>query len=166
MSTPLTALSQPQHAHSAVAQTLQNVLANTYGLYLATHNYHWNVEGSKFVPLHTLFEGQYNELFLAIDSIAERIRALGEYALPFEGENVVQISRMTSNALNKETAADDRAVRMVQNLVELNEAVVKSCQTCKKVAQNVRDDESENLMVERITAHQKALWMLGSILKS
>jgi starvation-inducible DNA-binding protein len=158
-------LHQPKHANNVVAQTLQSVLANTYGVYLATHNYHWNVEGKNFVSLHTLFEGQYNELFLAVDRIAERIRALGDYALPFEGENVVQISRMTSNALNKETAADDRAERMLQNLIELNESVVKSCQASKKVAQNVRDDESENLMVERITAHQKALWMLQSALK-
>ena len=114
--------------------------------------------------LHRRIHG--NALFLAVDTIAERIRALGDYALPFEGSNVVQISKMTSNALNKETAADDRADRMVQNLVELNEAVIKSCQSSKKIAQNVRDDESENLMVERITAHQKALWMLSSILKT
>ena len=161
-----TALHQSKHSNNAVSQTLQNVLANTYGVYLATHNYHWNVEGSQFVALHTLFEQQYNELFLAVDAIAERIRALGDYALPFEGENVVQISRMTSNALNKETAADDRADRMLQNLIELNEAVVKSCQISKNIAQNVSDDETENLMIERITAHQKALWMLSSALKA
>ena len=160
-----TTLHQPKHSNDAVSQTLQSVLANTYGLYLATHNYHWNVEGKNFVSLHTLFEGQYNELFLAIDAIAERIRALGDYALPFEGESVVQISKMTSNALNKETAADDRADRMLQNLIELNETVIKSCQASKKVTQNVRDDESENLMIERITAHQKALWMLQSASK-
>ena len=161
-----TTLYPPKHANSAVSQSLQSVLANTYGLYLATHNYHWNVEGPNFFALHTLFEGQYNQLFLAIDAIAERIRALGDYALPFEAENIIQISKMTSNALNKETAANDRANRMLQNLVELNEAVVKSCEASKKIAQNVRDDESENLMVERITVHQKALWMLGSVLKS
>lgn len=166
MSSVITPLPQPQHANVAVAQSLQNVLAGTYGLYLVTHNYHWNVEGSKFVPLHTLFESQYNELFLAVDLIAERIRALGAYALPFEDANIIQISRMTSNALNKEASADDRAMRMVHNLVELNETAVKNCQTSKKVTQNVRDDESENMLVERITAHQKALWMLGSILKS
>lgn len=161
-----TTLLQPRHSNDAVSKTLQNVLASTYGLYLATHNYHWNVEGSKFVQLHTLFESQYNALFQAVDLIAERIRALGDYALPFEGDSIIQISKMTSNALNKETAADDRADRMVQNLIELNEAVIKSCQASKKIAQNVRDDESENMLVERITAHQKALWMLSSVLKS
>jgi starvation-inducible DNA-binding protein len=164
MSIPMT-LHQPKHSNSAVSQTLQKVLASTYGLYLATHNYHWNVEGSKFIALHTLFETQYNELFLAVDTLAERIRALGDYALPFEGESIVQISKMTSNALNKETIADDRANRMIQNLIDLNDAVIKICQSSKKVAQNVRDDESENVMVERITVHQKALWMLASVLK-
>ncbi len=161
-----TPLPHLKHSNDAVSQSLQSVLANTYGLYLATHNYHWNVEGKNFVSLHALFEKQYNELFLAVDTIAERIRALGDYALPFEGDKIVQISRMMSNALNKETAADDRADRMLKNLVELNEFVIKSCEASKKIAQNVRDDESENLMVERITAHQKALWMLGSVLKS
>ena len=164
MTAPVT-LTHVRHSNNAVSQALQSVLANTYGLYLATHNYHWNVEGSQFLPLHTLFERQYNELFLAVDTIAERIRALGDYALPFEGENVIQISRMTSNALNKETAADDRADRMLENLIELNESVIKSCQASKKIAQNVRDDESENVLIERITAHQKALWMLESALK-
>jgi starvation-inducible DNA-binding protein len=164
MTTPTT-LYPPKNSNSAVSKTLQEVLASTYGLYLATHNYHWNVEGSKFLQLHALFESQYKELFLAIDAIAERIRALGDYALPFEGENVLQVSKLMSNALNKETAADDRAHRMVQNLIELNEAVVKTCQASKKVTQSERDDESENLMVERITVHQKAMWMLGSVLK-
>jgi len=160
-----TTLHPPKYANSAAAQSLQPVLANTYGLYLATHNYHWNVEGPHFMALHTLFEAQYNELFLAIDLIAERIRALGDYALPFEDGNIFQISKMTSNALNKEVAANDRANRMVQNLVDLNEAVIKVCGASKKVAQNVRDDESEDLMIGRITTHQKALWMLESILK-
>jgi len=146
-------------------QFLQGVLADTYGLYLATHNYHWNVEGSKFIMLHKLFEEQYNELFIAIDSIAERIRALNEYALPFEGDNILKILKMTSNPLNKETNADQRAERMVHNLIALNEAVVKSCQWAKEELRNVHDDESESLLVERVTAHQKASWMLNSIIK-
>jgi len=162
----LTPLNIPKHSNEAISQILQSVLANTYGLYLATHNYHWNVEGARFMSLHSLFESQYNELFLAVDVIGERIRALGDYALPFEGENIVQISKMTSNALNKEPAAEDRANRMLRNLIELNEAVIKSCLSTKKMAQNLRDDETENLMVERITVHQKALWMLESSLKS
>jgi len=150
---------------NAVAQSLQKVLSGTYGLYLATHNYHWNVEGAKFIPLHTLFEGQYKELFLAIDLIAERIRALGIYALPFEEDNVTSISKMISNPLNKETDANLRADRMVNNLVALTGAVINLCQTAKEEAQDAEDDETENLMIERITTHQKALWILESTLK-
>ena len=164
MKNPVTLHSQ-KSLNNPVTQVLQDVLADTYGLYLATHNYHWNVEGSKFIILHKLFEDQYNELFLAVDLIAERIRALGDYALPFEGDNIIKISKMTSNALNKESKADERAERMVHNLIELNEAVIKSCQWAKEEFRNVNDDESDNLMVERITVHQKALWMLRSIVK-
>lgn len=164
MTTPVT-LHSPKPLHSPVAEALQTVLANTYGLYLATHNYHWNVEGPQFSALHNLFEVQYNELFLAIDAIAERIRGLGDYALPFEGENIIQISKMTSNPLNKEISANDRAERMVRNLLELNEALIKANQGAKIIAQSQGDDETENLIVERITAHQKAIWMLGSTIK-
>lgn len=159
------AIHKPKQSNNLAAQALQGVLASTYGLYLATHNYHWNVEGPKFVPLHKLFEEQYNELFKTIDDIAERIRALDDYALPFEGNNILEVSKMISNSLNKEADANDRANRMVHNLITLNEAVVKNCQAAKKISQNTQDDETENLMVERITAHQKAMWMLRSIVK-
>ena len=159
------ALPTLQSSKGPVAKILQTVLANSYGLYLVTHNYHWNVEGVNFYPLHKIFEEQYNELFQAIDKIAERIRALDDYALPFEGDQILQITRMTSNALNKETDANARADRMVYNLMTLNETVVKSCQSAKEEAQKQLDDETENLMVERITIHQKAMWMMRSILK-
>ncbi len=155
----------PKHAQLNVAQSLQDVLSNTYGVYLVTHNYHWNVEGKHFGQLHELLSVQYNELFQAIDVLAERIRALGEYALPFEGESIMAISKMTSNPLNKEKDAGDRAQRMLNNLIKLNDAVILSCQISKTAAKNSLDDETENLMVERITAHQKALWMLKSSAK-
>jgi starvation-inducible DNA-binding protein len=152
-------------SHLPVAAALQRVLANTYGLYLATHNYHWNVEGRNFASLHSLFGAQYNELFLAIDVIAERIRALGEYALPFEGDNITHISSMTSNALNKETDAEARTDRMIHNLMALTDDVIESCQSAKEEAQDVEDNETEDMMITRISAHQNSLWMLGSILK-
>lgn len=148
-----------------VTNSLQDVLASTYGLYLMTHNYHWNVEGEKFYPLHKMFEQQYNDLFQAIDVIAEQIRALDCYALPFEGAGILEVSKMTSNALNKETDANARAERMVLNLLNVNESVVKDCQSTKKFAQDVHDDETENLMVERIGAHLKVIWFLRSSLK-
>lgn len=161
----LTTLHKPAEATIPVSESLQTLLTNTYGLYLATHNYHWNVEGSQFIELHKLFEGQYNELFQAIDVIAERIRALDVYALPFEGDEIVDILKTTSNAMNKEAKADARAARMVHNLIEMNESVIESCQSAKKEAQSVNDDETEDLTVGRITVHQKALWMLKSIIK-
>jgi starvation-inducible DNA-binding protein len=164
MTTAVT-LHQPKQSNTPVAKTLQDVLTSTYGLYLATHNYHWNVEGENFVSLHKLFDEQYNELFQAIDGIAERIRALDDYALPFEGDNLLKILKTTSNSLNKETDANVRADRMVHNLMTLNEAVVKSCQLAKQASVKAHDDETENVMVERISAHQKAMWMLRSIVK-
>lgn len=164
MTNPVT-LHQPKQSNNPVNMALQNVLTSTYGLYLATHNYHWNVEGENFVSLHKLFDEQYNELFKSIDNIAERIRALDDYALPFEGDNLVKILSTTSNALNKETNANARATRMVNNLMTLNAEVVTACQAAKKSAQKAQDDETENLMVERITAHQKAMWMLRSVAK-
>jgi starvation-inducible DNA-binding protein len=158
----------PQHNEAPdnlIASAFQDVLANTYSLYFATHNYHWNVEGQHFGPLHSMFDAQYNELFQAIDAIAERIRTLGEYALPFEGDNIVALLKTVSNPLNKEADANARADRMLRNLIRLNEDVIKSCQLAKEACQEAYDDESENVMIERITVHQKALWMLRSIVK-
>jgi starvation-inducible DNA-binding protein len=151
--------------NSPVTKTLQEVLTGTYGLYLTTHNYHWNVEGIHFVPFHMLFDAQYNELFKAVDLLAERIRSLNDYALPFEGDDILQSLKTTSNALNKENNANDRALRMVHNLIMLHEAVIKSCQLSKIACQKNNDEESDNLLVERITVHQKAIWMLKSIVK-
>lgn len=164
MSTSIT-LHKSTQINNPVADCLQDVLANTYGLLLMTHNYHWNVEGKQFFPLHKMLEEQYNELFLAVDLVAERIRALNEYALPFEGENIVQNLKMISNPLNKETDAQLRSERMVHNLIDFNEAIVKECQIVKKTCLDAQDDETENMMVERITKHQKAMWMLRSTLK-
>ncbi len=158
-------ISLSSKADNPVAETLQVTLSSTYGLYLITHNYHWNVEGENFYPLHKMFEDQYNELFQAVDVIGEQIRALDFYALPFEGQDILEILKMTSNALNKEADASARAERMVLNLVNVNEAVVENCQSAKKCAQDAQDNETENLMVERITAHRKAIWMLRSSLK-
>jgi starvation-inducible DNA-binding protein len=142
---------------------LQNVLADTYGVYFVTHNYHWNVEGRQFRDLHALFGSQYNELFNSIDVIAERIRALGAYALPIEGENLVNLLSTTSHALNKESDSSSRATRMVHNLISMNMAAIQTCQTAKENARSLNDDETENLLVERISAHQKSIWMLRSI---
>jgi starvation-inducible DNA-binding protein len=158
-------LHTPPKDHNSAAISLQNVLAGTNGLCLITQTYHWNVEGTLFAPLHSLFEDQYNELFKAVDVIAERIRSLGAYAMPFEDDSILQISKTTSNPLNKEKDATARSKRMVHNLINLNNDMIEMCQSSKNIARNTNDDETENLMVERITTHQKSLWMLNSILK-
>jgi starvation-inducible DNA-binding protein len=149
----------------ATADSLQDVLASTYALYLATHHSHWNVEGGKFVQLHKVFEEQYNELFKSIDFIAERIRALDHYALPFEGDRLAKILNMTSDVLGKESSADQRADRMVHHLITLHRRVIESCQVAKSQSRVAKDDESESLMTDRITAHQQSIWMLRSIIK-
>ncbi|NBO18502.1 MAG: DNA starvation/stationary phase protection protein [Proteobacteria bacterium] len=147
---------------SPVAKELQNVLKDTYALYLATHNYHWNVEGVNFVSLHTLFEQQYTELFAAIDEIAERIRALDVYALPNHYEDVLEALQALPNPLTK---SGDRATAMIHNLISLNASVTEAAQAAKRAAEKAGDDESVDLCVERITTHQKAMWMLRSIVK-
>lgn len=147
----------------AVAQSVQKVLVDTYGLFLATHNYHWNVEGPHFSSLHLMFEEQYTELFAAIDEIAERIRALGEYALPFEGAEIAALLKEISNPLLQAQGGEARAQLMIKNLITLNETVVESAQKAKSAAQDANDDESEDMMIARIQVHQKTLWMLKSL---
>ncbi len=161
----LTTLHQTKESTTPISESLQNVLSNTYGLYFATHNYHWNVEGSQFINLHKLFDEQYNELFQAVDIIAERIRELESYAIPFKDKDILNILKTTSDAINKETDVNTRALRMVHNLIDMNQTVINICQLTKNEAQAVEDDETESLMVERVTAHQKALWILRSIVK-
>ncbi len=161
----LVTLHQPKTSDNPVAAALQKTLADTYGLYLATHNYHWNVEGPNFLTLHAMFGEQYNALIAAVDDIAERIRALGDYALPFEDDGIMRLLKSTSNPLNKEADAKDRAMRMVHNLIMLHQAVLASCKATAEISDDADDDATENLMVERITYHQKALWMLTSIAK-
>lgn len=155
----------PPAAAESVAQALQHVLKDTYGLYFLTHNYHWNVEGPRFAELHVLFEQQYTELFGAVDTIAEHIRTLGVYALPGHYEEILLHAKDIPNPLNKEEGADAVADWMVSNLASLHESLIQCAQKAKRAAQEAQDDESVDLMVERIRVHQKAAWMLKSIIK-
>jgi len=164
MKSEIISIGSREHSHTT-AEFLQNVLADTYALYLTTHHYHWNVEGSKFVQLHNIFDDQYNELFKSIDSIAERIRALDHYAFPFAGDRASKMSGMISDEIGKDTSADQRADKMVHDLITLHRSVIESCQTAKEQSRIASDDESESLMIERITAHQQSIWMLRSIVK-
>ncbi len=149
----------------SVAEALQDVLKDTYALFLLTHNYHWNVEGPKFVSLHTLFEQQYTELFTAIDEIAERIRALDAYALPDHYADILNNIAKLSNPVLKTKNKDEAANQMIANLIKLHENVVKSAQIAKELADDLDDEESEDITIARIQIHQKSIWMLKSIIK-
>jgi starvation-inducible DNA-binding protein len=150
---------------ATVADALQGLLKDTYALYLLTHNYHWNVEGPKFVSLHTLFEQQYTELFAAIDEIAERIRALDAYALPNHYPDILNTVAKLATPLTQVKNKDAAANQMITNLIALHERVVESAQIAKHLADDVDDEESEDIAIARVQLHQKTLWMLRSIIK-
>jgi starvation-inducible DNA-binding protein len=152
-------------AKNPVADAMQQLLKDTYALYLLTHNYHWNVEGPKFVSLHTLFEQQYTEMFTAIDEIAERIRALDAYALPEHYEEILKVVATLASPVVKVKNKDEAADLMIANLITLHQRVVASAQAAKEIADDKDDEESEDIAIARTQVHQKALWMLKSIIK-
>ena len=152
--------------NNPVAAALQDVLASTYTAYLLTHNYHWNIEGRDFYSLHKLLDDQYNELFAAVDEIAERIRALDAYAMPGGlSEFNEPANRYPSPIDGRSGNAESVSREMLAQLVEVNEEAIKAAQKAKRIAEKAEDDESVDLTVSRITAHQKAVWMLKSSLK-
>jgi len=142
-----------------VIEALNRLLADSYTLYLKTHNFHWNVSGPMFTTLHTLFEQEYTELALAVDEIAERIRALGTYAIGGLG-NLAKVSGMTEFA---SPLPQDDYVRL---LLAANEKLVADAARARDLAGEAQDAESQDLMIGRITIHQKTIWMLKSFLKS
>jgi starvation-inducible DNA-binding protein len=135
-----------------VAAALEQALADTYALYTKTHTYHWNVEGPRFSQLHLLFETQYNELWLALDAIAERIRSLGQYAPALE-----TIGEKSNIKADGGSVAEDA---MLANLAAGNETVVKSCRVALKIAEDAGDQASADLMTQRCSIGEKAAWML------
>lgn len=141
-----------------IAQGLSRVLADTYTLYLKTHNFHWNVTGPMFQTLHLMFEQQYNELALAVDQIAERIRALG-YPAP---ATYSEFSNLTSI---KETPGVPKATEMIRLLVEGQEAVVRTARSVFPSAEKVNDEPTADLLTQRMQVHEKTAWMLRSLLE-
>ena len=137
-----------------VAAALEQTLADTYALYGKTHSYHWNIEGPRFSTLHGLFETQYNEQWLALDEIAERIRTLGQYA-----PSGAMMGEKTTIKADKDVPD---AETMLSNLVKANEAVVKSARAALKVAEKAGDDASADLMTQRVAIAEKTAWMLRS----
>jgi starvation-inducible DNA-binding protein len=140
-----------------IADGLSRLLADTYTLYLKTHNFHWNVTGPMFQTLHLMFETQYNELALAVDQIAERIRALG-YPAPGTYADYVRLSSI------KETAGVPRAEKMIELLVEGQEAVVRTARSIFPIIDKVSDEPTADLLTQRMQVHEKTAWMLRSLL--
>lgn len=154
----MTTVSAPPPTNADLASSLNQVLADSYGLMALTHLAHWNVEGSGFFALHTAFQTQYEELFLAVDTIAERLRSLDAYAIGGLGT-------LARTAGLPEIAAPRSQEDYVRTLIAANEKVVADAATARDLASAAHDAESQDLMIERITLHQKTLWMLRSFLK-
>jgi len=142
----------------AIADGLSRLLADTYTLYLKTHNFHWNVKGPMFQTLHLMFETQYNELALAVDLIAERIRALG-YPAPGTYREYAKLSSI------KETEGVPEAREMIRLLVEGQEAVVRTARGVFPLVDKAHDEPSADLLTQRMQVHEKTAWMLRALLE-
>ncbi|HEX4922945.1 MAG TPA: Dps family protein [Bdellovibrionales bacterium] len=141
-----------------IAQGLSRLLADTYTLYLKTHNFHWNVTGPMFQTLHLMFETQYNELALAVDLIAERIRALG---FPAPGT----YREFSELATIRENPGVPSAEQMIRELLEGQEAVVRTARSVFQVVDRVSDEPTADLLTQRMQTHEKTAWMLRSLLQ-
>ena len=143
---------------AAIAQGLSRLLADTYLLYLKTHNFHWNVEGPMFQTLHLMFMGQYTEAWNAIDPIAERIRALGHYA-PGTYKQYVKLASV------KETEGVPKAEQMIADLISGQETVARTARSVLPLADGANDQPTLDLLTQRLDIHEKNAWMLRSLLK-
>ncbi len=141
-----------------IAQGLSRLLADTYTLYLKTHNFHWNVKGPMFQTLHLMFEAQYTELALAVDLVAERIRALD---FPAPG-TYREFGKLTTIA---ESEGVPQARDMIRQLVDGQEAVARTARSLFPVVERANDQPTADLLTQRLQAHEKAAWMLRSLLE-
>lgn len=141
-----------------ISQGLNHLLADSYTLYLMTHNFHWNVKGPMFNTLHQMFEDQYTELATAIDTIAERIRALG-YPAP---GTYSEFGKLTSI---KEVPGVPMAKEMVAHLVEGQHAIVRTARSLFPVVEEAADETTADLLTQRMQLHEKTAWMLRSLLE-
>ena len=142
----------------AIADGLSHLLADSYTLYLKTHNFHWNVKGPMFQTLHLLFETQYTELALAVDLVAERIRALG-YPAP---GTYAEFAKLSSIA---EPKGVPTATAMIRELVEGQEAVTRTARSIFPLVDKVGDEPTADLLTQRMQLHEKNAWMLRSLLE-
>ena len=144
---------------AAIAQGLSRLLADTYTLYLTTHNFHWNVTGPMFNTLHTMFMAQYTELWNAVDPIAERIRSLGHVALG----SYAQFGQLAT--VPDAPATPPKALDMVRVLVEGHEAVARTARSLFPLADKASDEPTADLLTQRLTVHEQTAWMLRSLLE-
>ena len=144
---------------ASIAQGLGHLLADTYTLYLTTHNFHWNVTGPMFNTLHQMFMLQYTELWTAVDPVAERIRSLGH---PAPG-SYAQFGKLAS--VPDAPAKPPRALEMVRILVQGHEAVARTARQLFPLANKAGDEPTADLLTQRLTVHEQAAWMLRSLLE-
>ena len=144
---------------SAIAQGLSHLLADTYTLYLTTHNFHWNVTGPLFNSLHNMFMLQYTELWNAVDPVAERIRSLG-HAAP---GSYAQFGQLTS--LPDAPATPPKAMEMIAILAQGHEAVARTARELFPVADKANDQPTADLLTQRLTVHEQTAWMLRALLE-
>jgi starvation-inducible DNA-binding protein len=142
-----------------IATGLSHLLADTYTLYLTTHNFHWNVTGPMFTSLHTMFMTQYTELWNAVDPIAERIRSLG-HAAP---GSYAQFGKLSS--LEDVPVTPPKAMDMVRILVTGHEAVARTARGVFPLADKANDEPTADLLTQRLTVHEQTAWMLRSLLE-
>lgn len=152
-----TGISEEHRKH--ISAGLSHVLADTYTLYLKTHNFHWNVTGPQFNTLHLMFENQYTELADAVDVIAERIRALG-FPAPGTYSKYAELSSI------KEENGVPKAEEMIRQLVEGNECVVRTARAMFDKVSDAHDEATADLLTQRMEIHEKTAWMLRSMLDS
>lgn len=141
-----------------IVEGLSRLLADTYTLYLKTHNFHWNVTGPQFRTLHLMFEEEYNELWTAVDLVAERIRALGHFA----PGSYRDFGKLTSIA---ESDGVPPANDMIRQLVDGHETVIRTARSLFPVADQAKDEATADLLTQRIQLHEKTAWMLRSLLE-
>jgi len=146
-----------ESSRKQIAEGLSTLLADSYSLYLKTHNYHWNVTGPMFNTLHLMFEGQYTELAMAVDEIAERIRALGIKA-PASYSVFAKLTNI------EEGTGDESAEEMIRQLALGQEAVVRTAREVFPLASAASDEPSADLLTQRMNIHEKNAWMLRSML--
>ncbi len=147
-----------QNQRAEIASGLSRVLADTYTLYLKSHNFHWNVTGPMFQTLHLMFETHYDELALAVDLIAERIRALG-FPAPGTYKQFAELSAI------KEDDGVPKAEDMIRVLVSGHETVARTARNAFKAAERASDQPTCDLLTQRMQVHEKTAWMLRSLLE-